>query len=833
MPLAAGDAAMASQHAPQSAPSSYSNLSLRSRHSAHPAVDPESKVPAPAPQTIKRRESRMGLRHIFSRSRLTKERDAETERNNAPRHVAELQMPTMDAFYTTTLHKPTSNSSSDAASQQTSRGRSPSRGTQPYNQNTGATNAVRRSSIAPSTQSDHIAAWEMPQLFKANPQALRQATLPAVTLASETVLRLHEKKTTVSTDGADQVIQKPKYKAKKKHRRNTSLSQLEWTTKIYLLTTSGYLLQYTGDGSYDRQPEYALRLNQNSAAFVTDCIPGQHWVLQVCSSAKSDPVRSQEPKSLLAKFPFRMREKQETSNILMNFESPGEMNGWMAVLRAQIEKLGGRRKLSETGQPQASPADAVRERSTSRPIIVRDPKRFSRGHPQSPMRGDSRQDSDDTLKAGEFEQLHDQGADDTSTTTSLVSQDGKRLDSLRDSGNRYSYVSSGHPTVITSTTSSPSNSPTTDSFTRNSVETSSSCDNLESLKPLEPRPRPNASVIASRRNSSLQTGGLFINLNTDSSATVRDSDMTPTPTGNELPEREFANATPNFSVPKSSSRRYSHVRVSSRESSSPPTPPKDNAVSFRSNRGKPPPSLRHSRPLSMVADQSSPRTELPARPPTADQANRPLSPATERYRRGARCSMRSPGGSTAEYPSHRSSIVGSDAVYKSHAATSPRRTIQGVIHEDSASNSEMAPTTNQPSANERTAIPVFTWGEERRLRRVSMEPTRTLTMSPQKTHRRVSLNSSSFSQKGHRRHSSSDGKRPTLAMPSLPPPPPPPSGPLPAIPSSASNPHLKMDKETRALLNRRSMPQMAPPAPPPMRSLPPIPQNAATRTRVY
>lgn len=833
---------MTSHNAPQAVPSSYSSFSLRSRRSTFNPAELDDQAPPPSQRPANRRDSRMGLRHIFSRSKLGKDKDSNRDSNTTPRHVPEAQTSTMDAYYT--LNHPSSHSSTETALQlqPTSSTWSTSRGRQPYSQSSGPSFSARRSSIQPAEPADSLAAWEMPQLFKAYPQAIRQATLPAVTLSTETVLRLHDQNATTAAENTDQPKDKAKDKVKKKHRRNASLSNLQWTTKIYLLATSGYLLQYAGDGHYDRQPECALKLNHNSAAFVTDSIPGQHWVLQISSNTEPDMSSSQEPKSLLQKLPFRARDKQETSNILMVFESAGEMDGWMAALRAQIEKLGGRRKLSETGKPQTNHADQIRERSTSRPIVVRDPRRFSRNPSKSPIRKDSRQDSDDTLKAGELDNLRDHCIDDndTSTTNSFVSQDGKRLESLRDSGNRYSFVSSGQPTVVTSAASSPSPSPTVDTFARNSQETTSSCDNLENLKALEARPRPNAAVIASRRSSSLQAGGLFINLNHDGTQDERARDTLVYPANVGPSEQDFANATPNFSVPKSSSRRYSHLRGSSKETNSPPSPSTETVLPTRPVRSKPPPSLRHTRPLSMVMDQASPKAEMPARPPTADpasHANRPLSPAAERYRRGMRYDQRSHMGGLTEYPSRRSSMAGSDAVPRTTSASSPRRrVVHGVIHEDGVASIDAAPDKEQGPSKEMAGPPVFTWGDEKRQRRVSMEPSRTFSTSPRKANRRVSLNPASLSHKAHRRHSSSDERRPTLLLPPVPPPPkaPPPSGPLPAIPSCASNPHLTVDRETRVLMNRRSMPQMPPqgppPAPPPMRSLPPIPRNHSIRT---
>ncbi len=112
------------------------------------------------------------------------------------------------------------------------------------------------------------AAWDPPPLFQAYPQAIKHATLSASTLSADAILRMsnHKRNNSIrdeiaqtgNSDGVDQNgTAKRTDRAKSKHRRQISgsISKADWTQKIFVLVTSGYLLQYSGEGSFDRLPE--------------------------------------------------------------------------------------------------------------------------------------------------------------------------------------------------------------------------------------------------------------------------------------------------------------------------------------------------------------------------------------------------------------------------------------------------------------------------------------------------------------------------------------------------------------------------------------------------
>jgi len=114
-------------------------------------------------------------------------------------------------------------------------------------------------------------------------------------------------------------------KSKSKHRRKISgsLSKADWTQKIFVLVTSGYLLQYAGDGSFDRLPEKMMQLGKDSVAFASDVIPGKHWVLQISQAMDADGTPAADSRSLLSRLAFRGADYRRTAtSLLLVFNSP-------------------------------------------------------------------------------------------------------------------------------------------------------------------------------------------------------------------------------------------------------------------------------------------------------------------------------------------------------------------------------------------------------------------------------------------------------------------------------------------------------------------------------
>ncbi|GJC77927.1 hypothetical protein ColLi_00765 [Colletotrichum liriopes] len=551
------------------------------------AAGASTRVPLRPENRLSRRDSRMGLKNIFGRTKPTREVDPtasyfDTGRPNSIRaSLAEISnWPYMrsELALSGSHSRPTSVAANSPFNDFSLQKR-PTTSEKSKPQNTSAARSSRGN-------------------LATIPQAIKHAQLPAATTSADVILRLTDRKGSISLrkdltqlaltpELAEEHSDRAVERARRKHLRTLSTVRLEWTSKTYVLCTSGYLLQYAGDGSFDRLPEKVLHLSKDSAAFVSDAIPGKHWVLQVSSAMESNGLSTTDSRSLLARLPFRASDKRHAANFLMVFDSAEEMESWITVLRREIEALGGKKNLSETGRPRADDrVTQLRIQPSQRTLVVRDPDRFSRVLPPdfSLQLEQARLHEDERRSVVDADIARDPSIDDISTTNSIISHDGRQLDSLRDSTNRLSYISSGQRTFLTSAGSSPACSPVRDSFASS---------HLEDLPPPVQevptvRPRPNAAAILDRRQS-LQTSGYL---------ELRGSPMSrPQST---YTEADFAHVAANFSVPIS--RRYSAVRS---PSSSPEQARNRDSVP-RIVRKPPPTALAMARPLSIVADQPSP-----------------------------------------------------------------------------------------------------------------------------------------------------------------------------------------------------------------------------------
>ncbi|KAF3354411.1 hypothetical protein VdG1_07490 [Verticillium dahliae VDG1] len=566
----------------------------------------ENRIPLRADRTadrpitdkMQRRESRLNLRNIFGRSKTPKDvdeaplqrelnrsggiRNSLAEFGNWPSYKQSPRSeitPILESHPISPLvatHPPVNH---DIANKQ----RAPASAAKPKTQ------------PAPyKSPRGHLATWDPPPLFQAYPQAIKYAHLPAPILSADTILRHNERKGSLTIrEDLTQLSpdDDPTGEKAKKHRREPSgsASKQEWTTKIYVLCTSGYLLQYSGEGHFDRLPEKMLQLSKDSAAFVSDALPGRHWVLQVSSAMEADGMTSTDSRSLFSRLPFRVTEKRSASNYLMVFEGAEDMESWITILRREIEALGGKKNTTETGRLRMDGSFVqLKSQSSQRTLVVRDPSRFSRVAPPefSWHANKSRSDVDSSTIIAESDAIMDPSIDDVSTTNSVTSNEGRQLDSLRDSANRLSYISSGQRTIVTSTNSSPACSPIRDAF--NSPEEPSWQD-----MPLQLRPRPNAAAIMDRRQS-MQTMNFGV---VHPSGDAQYSGVAP-----EAPKPA---PTPNFSVPIC--KRYSLVKSASVDSiahAGETTRPRETFM--RPQRRAPPTALSMARPLSIVTDHPSP-----------------------------------------------------------------------------------------------------------------------------------------------------------------------------------------------------------------------------------
>ncbi|KAH7149975.1 hypothetical protein B0J13DRAFT_660760 [Dactylonectria estremocensis] len=751
----------------------------------------ENRIPL-RPDKVNRRESRLGLRNIFSRSKATRE--------TAP-PLSPLDIPKSGSSRISTVDMNRTHSQSTATSDHTpTTPRSPRILSTMFENSPSGPPPVRVTGPAKPARGP-LAIWSPPPLFKAFPQATKHMTLPAASLPTEVILRMHERRANANGENPIEQIEQQhseKLKSKKKHRRNApgSLPGFEWTNKIYVLTTSGYLLQYAADGPFDRLPEKILHLGKNSAAFVSDVIPGRHWVIQVSSLMESDGTATPDSRSLFSRMTFRVAERRQAHNFLMVFETAEDMEGWLVALRHEIEILGGKKTLTETGKPKTEDeASQLREQPSQRTLVVRDPERLSRTLHQNFAWQDSLDNDDSATTVTDRDTVIDQSLDDVSTTNSFVSHDGRQLDNLRDSSNRLSFISSGQRTIVTSAgSSSPEPSPTVDTFPAHFDEKS----HYEG-GPLNLRPQSTYST---------------------------------SPMPEPMPSSR-ASVTPNFSVPKSSNRRFSYMR--SQEllgMSTQPVIQETEGFSRLVSRKPPPTTLAIARPLSMVADQPSPMEPIHVRPATRHGEDTQSSPMNQAI-------PRTYTPIVYDLPSHRSSLMPLDESHVevnrpiSSRRLSAMRPWQKPDHPMTAHRNFTAPIGPVPVRRSRSRPSLRGLEEQQPRCRSSLDlhPNLRSDTSSVRTRSRKRASMQSVLSEHSSRYSISTDLPAPLAPESLPELPPPPSAPLPPIPTSTSNPQLRADANEKAsLVGRRSMPQLSdgpPPAPPPTCALPPIPQRTA------
>jgi hypothetical protein len=347
-------------------------------------------------------------------------------------------------------------------------------------------NTKRKSKIdKKETDIVNLGAWDPPELFKAYTQSVRHVQLRAPMLHAETILLQYSERGNAgakndiqncpdpNSDNLEQGGLRAKQEKEKRAKGEGVRPSLSWTEKIYVLTTSGCLLQYSGSGSFDRVPERIMSFGRHSAAFVSDAIPGQHYVLQVSRVTKEDgTVHTDMPRSIFKKLGFRSDSRRFASSFLLVFDSPEDMNEWLVILRKMIESVGGRKYLPDAICQTAEDAvKQITERPSRRYLIKRDPNRFadSTPHPKLVIGGDANEPPTADLigsRAGTARtpsMIWEKPMDSPSHSYITTSSDQFSLEQLRGTP-RLSYASAGAKTLSTSRGSSPDPSPAQAAF---------------------------------------------------------------------------------------------------------------------------------------------------------------------------------------------------------------------------------------------------------------------------------------------------------------------------------------------------------------------------------
>jgi hypothetical protein len=411
------------------------------------------------------------------------------------------------------------------------------------------------------------AAWDPPPLFQAYPQAIKHAQLTSSTLSADSILRVSSHKRNVSSRDDTKVLatdvsqtsgtRKPE-KLRTKHRRRISFKS-DWTEKIYVLVTSGYLLQYSGEGSFDRLPEKMMQLGKDSVAFASDVIPGKHWVLQISQAMNIDGTPAADARSLFSRLNFRSTDyRRNATSFLLILDSAEELESWITTVRREIEALGGKKYVSETGKPKAEEGQQLKERPSLRYIVKKDPDRFS--NPPTPRDPSSDSPWRQPLDHGNLDpntvglknhQILVSSTKRFSIATSSGSHDSQQQEPPKDNSYRLSYMSSDQRTLVTSRSSSPTCSPIRDTF--KTFEESQVSQFTEEI-----RPRPNATAISDRRRSLQMIQNPAIDFLSSRASYARPHSIYGGP-GRNLSAPSAP--TPNFSIPHSVSKPYSTAKT--------------------------------------------------------------------------------------------------------------------------------------------------------------------------------------------------------------------------------------------------------------------------------
>ncbi len=223
--------------------------------------------------------------------------------------------------------------------------------------------------------------WVPPPLFQAYPQSVKHVNLEASILSASSIIRMNEQKsTTLFHDSEQNSAGIPGHSnpaTRRPRRASASVAKAEWTRKVYVLSTSGYVLQYSGEGAFDRRPEKILQLGKDSAAFASDAIEGRHFVLHVSQSCSDDGEPDLDSsKAIFSRISIKTASARRSAKVLlMVFDTPEDLDSWLSAIRKMIGNLGGRPYSSEsfivglkpTSQPEIS----------QRYLVRKDPHQFS------------------------------------------------------------------------------------------------------------------------------------------------------------------------------------------------------------------------------------------------------------------------------------------------------------------------------------------------------------------------------------------------------------------------------------------------------------------------
>nr|OQO24927.1 hypothetical protein B0A51_10622 [Rachicladosporium sp. CCFEE 5018] len=286
---------------------------------------------APLPQ----RKTNMSLFSLFSRPKVQKQRG-----------YAEPGLPPMSA------PKSSNPSRLDLTETKPSLDALPPRSTSALSFRTANTEATtRRSKIYRSAQHEKYErgpVWDPPPLFQAYPQSCKHGVAEVLIADQGTVLAKSRARGRLEVANGHTSRENPRSDrgAENIGRATKGGLSSDFQRKIFVLVTAGHLLQYAEHGPSGRLPERILSLNDSSAAFASDLVPGKHFVVQISQAVDKQGRPTAPSGSLFSRMGMRSASSRQTvSQMLLVLPSAEEMGDWIRATKNCIASLNGEQPM--------------------------------------------------------------------------------------------------------------------------------------------------------------------------------------------------------------------------------------------------------------------------------------------------------------------------------------------------------------------------------------------------------------------------------------------------------------------------------------------------------
>lgn len=229
------------------------------------------------------------------------------------------------------------------------------------------TTISRHPARRPSEEHRSTSHWNPLPLFQALARSTKHGLVEVSTASPETVFAksrakrigaLHlpaesSPRTSAETSRSGEKLGRFASKASGSVSAHAGATHVELERKIFVLVSTGHLVQYAEYGPSGRLPEKVLQLGEASAAFASDLIGGRPHVAHVSQAvdAQGLPVAAGAAGGgLFSKVGIKSAgDKMRMSDVLIVLPDGDELNLWLGAVRRLIEELGGAKSSGEVG----------------------------------------------------------------------------------------------------------------------------------------------------------------------------------------------------------------------------------------------------------------------------------------------------------------------------------------------------------------------------------------------------------------------------------------------------------------------------------------------------